>query len=175
MDAKEGDNVPCDILPQLEDAFAVALPSTWSQIAKASSRKEASTGKGKAKPAPKPKADPEAKEQAGRGKGAPKKGSQSQQPTGRAKAKAKVALCAEASAGHIEIDWASLPEPPYPAASSSGAYHACSFQQVLNPTPLNPTPATCHKRKRKLRCRFRNAALQKLHCNIRFSAVPMSF
>ena len=39
-------------------------------------------------------------------------------------------------------------------------------QQVLNPTPLNPTPATCHKRKRKLRCSFRNAALQKLHCNI---------
>ena len=50
-------------------------------------------------------------------------------------------------------------------------------QQVLNPTPLNPTPATCHKRKRKLRCNFRNAALQKLHCNIglRFSAVRMSF
>ena len=43
-------------------------------------------------------------------------------------------------------------------------------QQVLNPTPLNPTPATCHKRKRKLRCSFRNVALQKLHCNIRFSA-----
>ena len=48
-----------------------------------------------------------------------------------------------------------------------------SAQQVLNPTPLNPTPATCHKRnsrKRKLRCSFRNAALQKLHCNIGFSA-----
>ena len=44
-------------------------------------------------------------------------------------------------------------------------------QQVLNPTPLNPTPATCHKRKRKLRCSFRSAALQKtalqhwLFCN----------
>ena len=49
------------------------------------------------------------------------------------------------------------------------------FQQVLNPTPLNPTPATCHKRKRKLRCSFWNAALQKLHCNIRFSAVRMPF
>ena len=48
-------------------------------------------------------------------------------------------------------------------------------QQVLNPTPLNPTPATCHKRKRKLRCSFRNAALQKLHCNIGFSAVRKSF
>ena len=47
-------------------------------------------------------------------------------------------------------------------------------QQVLNPTPLNPTPATCHKRKRKLRCSFRNAALQKLHCNIGFSAVRKS-
>ena len=35
------------------------------------------------------------------------------------------------------------------------------YQQVLN-----PTPATCHKRKRKLHCSFRNAALQKLHCNI---------
>ena len=48
-------------------------------------------------------------------------------------------------------------------------------QQVLNPTPLNPTPAICHKRKRKLRCNFRNAALQKLHCNIRFSAARKSF
>ena len=42
------------------------------------------------------------------------------------------------------------------------------LQEVLNPTPLNPTPATCHKRKRKLRCSFRKVALQKLHCNIRF-------
>ena len=48
-------------------------------------------------------------------------------------------------------------------------------QQVLNPTPLNPTPATCHERKRKLRCNFRNAAQQKLHCNIGFSAVRMLF
>ena len=48
-------------------------------------------------------------------------------------------------------------------------------QQVLTRTPLNPTPATCHKRKRKLRCSFWNAALQKLHCNIRFSAVRKSF
>ena len=48
-------------------------------------------------------------------------------------------------------------------------------QEVLNPTPLNPTPATCHKRKRKLRCSFWNAALQKLHCNIGFSAVRTSF
>ena len=49
------------------------------------------------------------------------------------------------------------------------------YQEVLNPTPLNPTPAACHKRKRKLRCSFWNAALQKLHCNIRFSAVRTSF
>ena len=49
------------------------------------------------------------------------------------------------------------------------------LQQVLNLTPLNPAPATCHKRKRKLRCSFRNAALQKLHCNIGFSAVRKSF
>ena len=48
-------------------------------------------------------------------------------------------------------------------------------QQVLNLTPLNPTPATCHKRKRKLRCSFRSAALQKLHCNIGFSAVRKLF
>ena len=48
-------------------------------------------------------------------------------------------------------------------------------QQVLNPTPLNPTPATRHMRKQKLRCSFRNAALQKLHCNIGFSAVRKSF
>ena len=40
---------------------------------------------------------------------------------------------------------------------------------------INPTPATCHKRKRKLRCSFWNAALQKLHCNIGFSAVRKSF
>ena len=48
-------------------------------------------------------------------------------------------------------------------------------QQVLNSTPLNPNPATCHKRKQKLRCKFRKVALQKLHCNIRFSAVQTSF
>ena len=48
-------------------------------------------------------------------------------------------------------------------------------QQVLNLTPLNPTPATCHKRKRKLRCSFWSAALQELHCNIVFSAVRKSF
>ena len=57
--------------------------------------------------------------------------------------------------------------------SKRGIAQLC--QQVLNPTPLNPTPATCHKRKQKLRCNFRNAALQKLHCNIRFSAVRKSF
>ena len=44
------------------------------------------------------------------------------------------------------------------------------FQQVRNPTPLNPTPATGHKRKQKLRCNFRKVALQKSHCSIRFSA-----
>ena len=49
------------------------------------------------------------------------------------------------------------------------------YQQVLNLTPLNPAPATCHKRKRKLRCSFRSAALQKLHCNIVFSAMRKSF
>ena len=38
-----------------------------------------------------------------------------------------------------------------------------------------PTPPTCHKRKRKLRCNFRNVALQKLHFNIRFSAARKSF
>ena len=47
------------------------------------------------------------------------------------------------------------------------------FQQVLNPTPLNPSPATCHKRK-KLRCNFRKVALWKLHCNICFSAMRTS-
>ena len=48
-------------------------------------------------------------------------------------------------------------------------------QEVLNPTPLHPTPATCHKRKRKLHCNFQKVALQKLHCNIRFSALRKSF
>ena len=48
-------------------------------------------------------------------------------------------------------------------------------QQVLNLTPLNPTPTTCHKRKRKLHCSFRSAALQELHSNIVFSAVRKSF
>ena len=52
---------------------------------------------------------------------------------------------------------------------------ACKCQEILNPTPLNPTPATCHTRKRQLRCNFWNVALQKLHCNIRFSAVWKSF
>ena len=35
-----------------------------------------------------------------------------------------------------------------------GEFFLISSQQVLNPTPLNPTPATCHKRKQKLRCNF---------------------
>ena len=43
-----------------------------------------------------------------------------------------------------------------------------THQQVLNPTPPNPTPATWHKRKRKLHCNFQTIALQKLHCDIRF-------
>ena len=47
-------------------------------------------------------------------------------------------------------------------------------QQVLNPTPLSPTPATCHNRKRKLRCSYWNAALQKMHINIGFSVVRNS-
>ena len=59
--------------------------------------------------------------------------------------------------------------------TSQGKLSFCKFQEVLNPTPLHPTPATCHKRKRKLRCSFWNAALQKLHCNIRLSAVRTSF
>ena len=37
------------------------------------------------------------------------------------------------------------------------------FQEVLHPTPLNPTPATCHKRKQKLRCSFRNAEVSLQH------------
>ena len=45
----------------------------------------------------------------------------------------------------------------------------------LNLTSLNPTPATCHKRKQKMPCNFKNVALQKLHCNIRFSAALTSF
>ena len=73
------------------------------------------------------------------------------------------------------------------------------LQQVLNPTPLNPTPATCHKRKRKLRCRFSEccaaetalqhwlfcsaeviwtkscaATNEKLHCNIEKAALQES-
>ena len=57
-----------------------------------------------------------------------------------------------------------------------GCLCCCSrSQEVLNPTPLNPTPATCHKQKQKLRCSFRNVALQKLHCNIRFSAMRKPF
>ena len=48
-------------------------------------------------------------------------------------------------------------------------------QEVLNLTPLNPTPATCHKRKREFHCSFRKVALQKLHCNICLSAARKSF
>ena len=53
-------------------------------------------------------------------------------------------------------------------------------QQVLNPTPLNPTPATCHKRRQKLSCNFRTVALRKLQsrnctAGARFSAVRSSF
>ena len=29
-----------------------------------------------------------------------------------------------------------------------------TFQQVLNPTPLNPTPATCHQRKTQVALQF---------------------
>ena len=65
------------------------------------------------------------------------------------------------------------PESPFSGKEGFGVQ--TPIQQVLNPAPLNPAPATCHKRKRKLRCSFRNAALQKLHCNTRFSAVPTSF
>ena len=47
---------------------------------------------------------------------------------------------------------------------------------LLKPPSLKPPFAALqHKRKRKLRCSFRNAALQKLHCNIGFSAVQKSF
>ena len=42
-------------------------------------------------------------------------------------------------------------------------------------TPLNSTPATFHRRKQQLRCNFRKVALQKLHCNICFSAMRTSF
>ena len=35
-----------------------------------------------------------------------------------------------------------------------------SRQQILQPTPLNSTPTTCHKRIQKLRCNFRKVALQ---------------
>ena len=64
-----------------------------------------------------------------------------------------------------------------PIPNRNRCMHTLSLriQEVQNPTPLNPTPATCHKRKRKLRCSFWNAALQKLHCNIGFSAVRKSF
>ena len=67
--------------------------------------------------------------------------------------------------------WLTPPKAP-PRQKQAGLFSA---QQVLNPTPLHPTPATCHKRKRKLHCSFRNAALQKLRCNIRFSAAQKSF
>ena len=61
------------------------------------------------------------------------------------------------------------------SSGNTKSYQKKGFQHVLNPTPLNPSPATCHMRKRKLHCNFRNAALQKLHCNIGCSAVQMSF
>ena len=41
------------------------------------------------------------------------------------------------------------------------------------PHSINPTPATCHTRKTEVS--FRKAALQKLRCNICFSAVRTSF
>ena len=43
------------------------------------------------------------------------------------------------------------------------------------PHPSKPHPCHTTSEKSKLRCSFRNAALQKLHCNSRFSAVRMSF
>ena len=46
---------------------------------------------------------------------------------------------------------------------------------VFFSTLINPTPATCHKRKEKLRCNFRIGVLERLHCNIHFSAVQMWF
>ena len=65
-----------------------------------------------------------------------------------------------------------------PTSHKNGVAHMSGgrdYQEVLNPTPLNPTPATCHKQTGKLRCNFRKVALQKLHCNICFSAVQKSF
>ena len=54
--------------------------------------------------------------------------------------------------------------------------HAPNCSASPKPDPsFNPTPATCHKQKRKLHCSFWSAALQKLHCNIVFSAVRKSF
>ena len=44
----------------------------------------------------------------------------------------------------------------------------CKDQQVLNPTPLNPNPCNMPQAKTEI-------VLQKLHCNIRFYAVQMSF
>ena len=65
-----------------------------------------------------------------------------------------------------------FPGLPRRSAVSLGSLTRSSDSQKLS---LNPTPATCHQRKRKLRCSFRSAALQKLHCNIGFSAMRKSF
>ena len=59
-----------------------------------------------------------------------------------------------------------LPQPPVRGSVD---------QQVLNPTPLNPTPSTCHKRKQRLHCNLWKAVLQKLHCSIRFFPARMLF
>ena len=72
---------------------------------------------------------------------------------------------------------------PFAAASQYGRSDLLSVVFLLwrgpsvshKPHPSKPTPATYHKRKQKLVCNFRKGALQKLHCNIRFSAVWKPF
>ena len=65
--------------------------------------------------------------------------------------------------GFSRVSWAwhwILQQPPLLKSPSLSSWYRSA-------SPPNPTPATCRKRKRKLRCNFRNAALQKLHCNIK--------
>ena len=51
----------------------------------------------------------------------------------------------------------------------------CFCSASPKPHPSKPHPCNMPQAKTKLRCNFRNAALQKLHCNTGFSAVQKSF
>ena len=99
-DVREEVSVLSNILPQSGDVSAVALPVIWLQIARGPGRMSL--------PAKAKQTWPNRRQV--RGRQAPRR---DLNRSSQAKLKQKPRLSTEASAGHTEIDWASLPEPPF--------------------------------------------------------------